>query len=163
MFDIGGGELLLIGIVALIAIGPKELPTVLRTLGQWMGKLRRMASEFQNQFQEAVREAEMADLIMCSAAIGPAWKMGAATPRPGSIDGPAVVSGFILSFGRWEPHQFARPHVQHQNFGNARAAINSQITNTPNQITPVIVSAPRRQASSWWLFCLQVIAGRSIS
>jgi sec-independent protein translocase protein TatB len=62
MFDIGGGELLLIGIVALIAIGPKELPTVLRTLGQWMGKLRRMASEFQNQFQEAVREAEMADL-----------------------------------------------------------------------------------------------------
>jgi len=62
MFDIGGGELLLIGIVALIAIGPKELPTVLRTLGQWMGKLRRMASEFQNQFQEAMREAEMADL-----------------------------------------------------------------------------------------------------
>jgi sec-independent protein translocase protein TatB len=62
MFDIGWGELLLIGIVALIAIGPKELPTVLRTLGQWMGKLRRMASEFQNQFQEAMREAEMADL-----------------------------------------------------------------------------------------------------
>jgi sec-independent protein translocase protein TatB len=62
MFDIGWSELLLIGIVALIAIGPKELPTVLRTLGQWMGKLRRMASEFQNQFQEAMREAEMADL-----------------------------------------------------------------------------------------------------
>jgi sec-independent protein translocase protein TatB len=62
MFDIGWGELLLIGIVALIAIGPKELPTVLRTLGQWMGKLRRMAAEFQNQFQEAMREAEMADL-----------------------------------------------------------------------------------------------------
>jgi sec-independent protein translocase protein TatB len=62
MFDIGGGELLLIGIVALIAIGPKELPTVLRTLGQWMGKLRRMASEFQTQFQEAMREAEMVDL-----------------------------------------------------------------------------------------------------
>src|ERR1700736_2265028 len=62
LFDIGWSELLLIGIVALIAIGPKELPTVLRTLGQWMGKLRRMASEFQNQFQEAMREAEMADL-----------------------------------------------------------------------------------------------------
>jgi sec-independent protein translocase protein TatB len=62
MFEIGWSELLLIGIVALIAIGPKELPTVLRTLGQWMSKLRRMASEFQNQFQEAMREAEMADL-----------------------------------------------------------------------------------------------------
>jgi sec-independent protein translocase protein TatB len=62
MFEIGWSELLLIGIVALIAIGPKELPTVLRTLGQWMSKLRRMASEFQSQFQEALREAEMADL-----------------------------------------------------------------------------------------------------
>ncbi|MGB6418998.1 MAG: Sec-independent protein translocase protein TatB [Pseudolabrys sp.] len=62
MFDIGWGELVVIGIVALIAIGPKELPTVLRTLGQFMGKVRRMASEFQGQFQEAMREAEMADL-----------------------------------------------------------------------------------------------------
>jgi len=62
MFDIGWGELVVIGIVALIAIGPKELPSVLRTLGQWMGKVRRMASEFQGQFQEAMREAEMADL-----------------------------------------------------------------------------------------------------
>jgi sec-independent protein translocase protein TatB len=62
MFEIGWGELLIIGIVALIAIGPKELPGVLRTLGQWMSKLRRMASEFQSQFQEAMREAELADL-----------------------------------------------------------------------------------------------------
>jgi sec-independent protein translocase protein TatB len=62
MFEIGWSELLLIAVVALIAIGPKELPTVLRTLGQWMSKLRRMASEFQSQFQEAMREAEMVDL-----------------------------------------------------------------------------------------------------
>src|SRR5882757_1601489 len=62
MFDIGWGELLLIGVVALIAIGPKELPGVLRSVGQWTGKIRRMASEFQDQFREAMREAEMADL-----------------------------------------------------------------------------------------------------
>ncbi len=62
MFNFGWGELVVIGIVALIAIGPKELPTVLRTLGQWMGKVRRMANEFQGQFQEAMREAEFADL-----------------------------------------------------------------------------------------------------
>src|SRR6185437_8484358 len=43
-------------------IGPKELPGVLRTVGQWMGKARRMAAEFQGQFNEAMREAEMADL-----------------------------------------------------------------------------------------------------
>ncbi len=62
MFDIGWGELVLIGLVALIVIGPKELPTVLRTAGQWMGRVKRMASEFQGQFQEALREAEVADL-----------------------------------------------------------------------------------------------------
>ena len=50
-----------IGIVALIAIGPR-MPSVLRTVGQWMGKVRRMASDFQGQFQEAMREAEVADL-----------------------------------------------------------------------------------------------------
>jgi sec-independent protein translocase protein TatB len=62
MFDIAWSELLIIGVVALIVIGPKELPTVLRAVGQWMGKIRRMASEFQSQFQEAMREAEMADI-----------------------------------------------------------------------------------------------------
>jgi sec-independent protein translocase protein TatB len=62
MFDISWSEFLLIGIVALVVIGPKELPAVMRTLGQWTRKVRGMASEFQNQFQEAMREAEMADL-----------------------------------------------------------------------------------------------------
>lgn len=62
MFDIGWSEFLLIGVVALIVIGPKELPTVLRTFGQWVRKARKMASEFQGQFQEALREAEMTDL-----------------------------------------------------------------------------------------------------
>jgi sec-independent protein translocase protein TatB len=62
MFDIGWGELLVIGIVALVVIGPKELPGVLRTIGQGMAKVRRMASEFQGQFNEAMREAEMHDI-----------------------------------------------------------------------------------------------------
>ena len=62
MFGLNWGELVVIGIVALIAIGPKELPTVLRTIGHWMGKMRRMANEFQYQFQEALREAELGDL-----------------------------------------------------------------------------------------------------
>jgi sec-independent protein translocase protein TatB len=62
MFDIGWSEFVVIAVVALIAIGPKELPGVLRMVGQWMGKARKMAAEFQGQFQEAMREAEMADL-----------------------------------------------------------------------------------------------------
>ena len=62
MFDFGWTEFVIIGIVALIAIGPKELPGVLRGLGHWIGKVRRMASDFQDQFKEALREAEVADL-----------------------------------------------------------------------------------------------------
>lgn len=62
MFDIGWSEFLLIAVVALVAIGPKELPGVLRTFGQWVRKARKMAAEFQGQFQEVLREAEMADL-----------------------------------------------------------------------------------------------------
>ena len=62
MFDIGWSELVVIAVVALIVIGPKELSGVLRGIGHWMGKIRRMASEFQGQFQDAMREAEVADL-----------------------------------------------------------------------------------------------------
>jgi sec-independent protein translocase protein TatB len=62
MFDVGWTELLVIGIVALIVIGPRELPKTLRTVGQMMTKVRRMASEFQGQFNDAIREAELDEL-----------------------------------------------------------------------------------------------------
>jgi len=61
MFDFGAGELVVIGVVALVAIGPKELPGLLRTVGQAVGKMRRMAGDFQNQFNDAMREADMAE------------------------------------------------------------------------------------------------------
>lgn len=62
MFDFDASKFILIGIVALIVIGPKDLPRVLRELGRAVAKMRRMASEFQGQFMEAVREADMADV-----------------------------------------------------------------------------------------------------
>src|SRR6201989_904184 len=62
MFDIGWSEFVVIGVVALIVIGPKELPAVLRAIGQWTTKIRRMAGEFQSQFREAMRKPERADL-----------------------------------------------------------------------------------------------------
>lgn len=58
MFDIGWTEMLVIGAVALIVIGPKELPRALRGIGQVVSKIRSMASEFQGTFNEAMREAE---------------------------------------------------------------------------------------------------------
>jgi sec-independent protein translocase protein TatB len=62
MFDFGVDKLLIVGIVALIVIGPKDLPRVLRQIGQLVAKMRRMASEFQGQFMEAMHEADMADV-----------------------------------------------------------------------------------------------------
>ncbi|WP_407051359.1 Sec-independent protein translocase protein TatB [Methyloraptor flagellatus] len=62
MLDIGWSELLIIGVVALVVVGPEELPQLLRTVGQWVGKVRRMAGEFQNQMNEAIREAELDDV-----------------------------------------------------------------------------------------------------
>ncbi len=61
MFDIGASELLVIGVVALVVIGPKELPGLLRTVGNATGKLKRMAAEFRTQFDEAMREADVAE------------------------------------------------------------------------------------------------------
>ena len=62
MFDFDASKLLIIGVVALIVIGPKDLPRVLRQVGQMVGKLRRMAAEFQGQFMDAMKEADLADL-----------------------------------------------------------------------------------------------------
>ena len=62
MLDMSWGEVMLIGGVALIVIGPKDLPKALRTLGQVTGKVRRMAGEFQAQFNEAIREADLDDI-----------------------------------------------------------------------------------------------------
>jgi sec-independent protein translocase protein TatB len=86
MFDIGWGKIVIIAVIALIVIGPKELPAVLRTVGQWMGKIRRMAAEFQGQFQEAMREAEMADLKKSVDAITEATRdLGAGFDPLGSV------------------------------------------------------------------------------
>jgi sec-independent protein translocase protein TatB len=62
MFDFDVGKLFIIGIVALVVIGPKELPRVLRQVGQAVGKLRRVSADFQKQFMDAMHEADMADL-----------------------------------------------------------------------------------------------------
>ena len=62
MFDFGWSELLIIAVVAIIVIGPKDLPRVLRGLGRAMGAVKRTASEFRAQFEDAIRESELEEL-----------------------------------------------------------------------------------------------------
>ena len=62
MLGLDFSEIIIIGVVALVVVGPKELPQMMRTAGQWIGKARRMAAEFQGQMNEAIRDAELEDV-----------------------------------------------------------------------------------------------------
>jgi sec-independent protein translocase protein TatB len=62
MFDVTSSKLLILGVVALLVIGPKDLPALLRTLGRYMGIIKRHAAEFRAQFDEAMRESELEQL-----------------------------------------------------------------------------------------------------
>jgi sec-independent protein translocase protein TatB len=63
MLDIAWPELAVIGAVALVAIGPKDLPKVMRTLGEWAGKARRVARELQGQFEQLSYEADITEKL----------------------------------------------------------------------------------------------------
>lgn len=62
MFDIGAAELLVVIIVAVLVIGPKDMPTAMRTAGRWIGKVRRVSSHFRTGIDAMVREAELEDM-----------------------------------------------------------------------------------------------------
>lgn len=62
MFDVSWSELLILGLVTLIFVGPKELPRFLNTLGRYAGAVRRQANEFRSVFEQAMREAEMEEI-----------------------------------------------------------------------------------------------------
>ncbi len=70
MFEIGWTELVVIAIVAIVVIGPKDLPRAMRFVGQWTGRMKKMAREFQGQFNEALREAELDSVRKDVEAIG---------------------------------------------------------------------------------------------
>ena len=75
MFEFDAGKFVLIAIVALLVIGPKELPRVMRQVGQALSKLRRLSSDFQAQFMEAMREADLEEVRTEAAKIAAAAKL----------------------------------------------------------------------------------------
>lgn len=62
MFDLNFTELLVVGLVAIVVVGPKELPQLMRTVGSWVGKVKRMGRDFQRQLNDAVRDEELTAL-----------------------------------------------------------------------------------------------------
>ena len=108
MFDLGASELLLIVIVAVVVIGPKDLPLAMRTAGRWIGKIRRISAHFRSGIDTMIREAEMEELekqwkdrnaaIMKEhpdldgdpAAVSASAESGAATPAAGEHGEPQL-------------------------------------------------------------------------
>jgi len=85
MFDIGWSELLVIAVVAIIVIGPRDLPKLMRSIGHYAGKLRRAAAEFQRQFEEAMREAEVEEVKKAIESVrvdGPPLDQPVMLPKP---------------------------------------------------------------------------------
>ena len=71
MFDIGWTELLVVACVAIIVVGPKDLPKMLRTIGKAVGNMKRMAGDFQRQFDDAMNQAELDEVKKLASGINP--------------------------------------------------------------------------------------------
>ena len=93
MLDIGWSELLVVAIVAIVVVGPKDLPKLMRTIGFYVGKARRAAADFQRQFNEAIAESEADDvrknLEAIRANMGPAPDLSQPIGKP-LMTGPPV-------------------------------------------------------------------------
>lgn len=96
MPDVGWQELLVIAVVAIVVVGPRELPQMMRAIGRWMGQARRMAREFQNNMQDLAREVELEDLRkdvdQFKQSIDP-FRPEDLPAKPGAPDDPAKRSG----------------------------------------------------------------------
>jgi sec-independent protein translocase protein TatB len=75
MFDIGWSELIVVGVVALIVVGPRDLPKMLRTVGQYVNKARSMAREFQRNMEEAAKDSGMEDVAKAARSMGDVRRM----------------------------------------------------------------------------------------
>lgn len=131
MFDFSSGELLLIAVAALVFIKPKDLPAVLRTVGQWTGKIRRMAGEFQDQFREAMREAEMADLKK---------DIDEATSKVGGLDPFSDIKEAV----EWKPPEPATPPAADAPPAPPAEAV---MTETAAAATEAATTAPHTEAA----------------
>ena len=102
MFDIGWDEMLFTAIIAIVVIGPKDLPLALRTAGRWIGKIRRVSGHFRSGIETMIREAELAEMekewqqknaqIMAQGPVGEPAEAALEVPDPGLAAAPPLPS-----------------------------------------------------------------------
>ena len=111
MFDIGASELLLTVIVAIVVIGPKDLPLALRTAGRWIGKIRRVSGHFRTGVETMIREAELEEMEQKwreqNAAIIAETGAAEVSPDPAAV--PAMTEPLALSPAGLAAHAPANP------------------------------------------------------
>ncbi len=103
MFDIGWSELLVIAVVAIVVVGPKDLPRLMRTFGHYAGKLRRAAADFQRQFEDAMRETELEEVKKAIESVRtstPEIDLKAPVDKPIMLPGPSAESAAAQKNGR---------------------------------------------------------------
>lgn len=100
MFDIGGVELLLIGALALIVVGPKDLPRMVRSVGQWVGRARGLAREFQIGMEDAARQTDLEDLRKTGDDVRRATEVGKDLKRDFSAIGSETRKAFDAATAR---------------------------------------------------------------
>lgn len=143
--DIGGLELLVIAAVALIVVGPKDLPMLLRKLGQFVGKMRGMASEFRASFDEMARQSELDDLrreveAMRSGQYTAPLREAADQAKDAGVDQVFADIDASLSSGSMQAH----PYAGYQPAGSSDEA---SILSPDTEVAPVAVK-PRKPKSS---------------
>lgn len=92
MFDVAWSEMLVVGAVALVVVGPKDLPRVMREVGRWVSRARVMAGQFRNGFDQMIQEAELDELRRGAGQPirPPEPPPSAPPPEPASVSQPAV-------------------------------------------------------------------------
>jgi sec-independent protein translocase protein TatB len=158
MFDIGWSEMAVIMLVALVVIGPKDLPRLARTLGQWAAKGRAMAREFQRSLEDMAREAELDDVKREIEKVGridikksiektidPTGDLGRAfdPTRSASSKAPATASGAAAPNGEAKEPAAAKPEVTSE---QSEKAAKAETTETATVARPKTTGRPKANA-----------------
>jgi sec-independent protein translocase protein TatB len=148
MFDIGASELLVVGVVALVVIGPKELPGVLRTVGKTIANIRKMAGEFQTQFSDAMREAEMEEARKKVSELGDSVKSALDTDTP-----PVATAATPPSEGEINAATIAEiaPPLPEPAYAASHEALNAELRaaseSSAQAETPAVATAPADESA----------------
>jgi sec-independent protein translocase protein TatB len=155
MFGIDSPELLVIAIVALVVIGPKELPGLLRTWGKWMAQMRGMASEFRGHVDEMIRQTELEDVKKQLAGTGDGLDLKSLDPtqqirqhiQEGMAEGEKAFNEAKASFDNPLAEPESAPQIAAEPAAGTTAADTTTETATVAQATPSEPAAPEAASS----------------